>query len=142
MLTQLRERYYELAETGYQVLVITPSKGTYLEQFEKAFGPYPFPIYGDPNRELYKSMGHKTMPKWKLLAIAGKTLLTKGAKAFMPQNEKQRELVQKAMKTHDIFIQGGTWVFNEEGRTLWSHIDTEPEDHASIDEILTQIRQH
>lgn len=142
MLTQLRERYDELKETGVQIIIITPSKGTYLEQFEKAFGPYPFPIYGDPKRELYKSMGHKTMSKWKLLSIAAKTFVTKGAKAFLPKNEQQKALVQKAMKTHDIFIQGGTWLFDEKGRTLWSHIDNEPEDHASIDTILAEINKH
>lgn len=142
MLTQLRERYEELTATGYQVVVITPSIRSYIEQFEKAFGPYPFPIYGDPKRELYNNLGHQTMQKWKLLAKAGKMLGKGGFKALFPEGEEQKKLVQKAMKTHDVFIQGGTWLFDEKGDTLWNHIDTEPEDHASIDQILSEMERN
>lgn len=142
MLTQLRERYEELIAYGFQVIVITPSIGTYLEAFVHAFGPYPFPIYGDPKRELYKRMGHKTMPKWKLLFQAGKAALTQGISKFFPEDEEQKKLVQKAMKTHDVYIQGGTWLFDEKGHILWKHVDTEPEDHASINQILTEMELH
>ena len=142
MLTQLRERYEELKATGFQVVVITPSIGSYLEQFEKAFGPYPFPIYGDPKRELYKGLGHQTMEKWKLLAKAGKMLAKGGSKSLFPEDEEQKKLVQEAMKTQDVFIQGGTWLFDEKGNTFWNHIDTSPEDHATIDQILAEIQRH
>lgn len=142
MLTQLRERYQDLTATGFQVIVITPSIGSYLEQFEKAFGPFPFPIYGDPKRELYNKMGHQTMEKWKLLAKAGKALIKGGSKTFMPEDPEQKRLVQKAMKTHDIYIQGGTWLFDEKGNILWNHIDTVPEDHAPIETILLEMKNH
>jgi peroxiredoxin len=142
MLTQLRERYQELTATGFQLIVIAPSIGTYLEQFEKAFGPFPYPIYGDPKKVLYNQMGHQTMQKWKLLAKAGTALIKGGSKAFMPEDEEQKRLVQKAMKTHDIFIQGGTWLFDEKGNVLWNHIDTAPEDHASIDIILSELKKN
>jgi hypothetical protein len=82
MLTQLRERYQELIETDYQVLVITPSIQVYLEQFVQVFGPYPFNIYGDPDRILYREMGHQTMPKWKLLLQAGTAYIKHGSKAL------------------------------------------------------------
>lgn len=137
----MRERYEELTATGYQVVVITPSIKTYLEQFIPAFGPFPFPIYGDPKRELYRSMGHQTMPKWKLLFQAVMAFMKNGTKAFLPKDEAQKKLVQKAMKTHDIYIQGGTWIYDEQGKVIWKHIDTEPEDHASIDTILTIIHK-
>jgi hypothetical protein len=141
MLTQLRKRYDEITATGFQIIIITPSTGSYLEQFVDAFGPYPYSLYGDPKRELYNSMGHQTMKKWKLLAKAGKGLLKGGTKAFMPEDPAQKMLVQKAMKTHDIYIQGGTWLFDEKGNILWNHIDTAPEDHATIDNILAEINK-
>lgn len=103
MLTQLRERYEELTSTGYQIVIITPSTGSYLEQFVEAFGPFPYPVYGDPDRKLYHSLGHQTMQKWKLLAKAGKAYLKGGTKAFIPEDPEQKRLVQKAMKTHDIY---------------------------------------
>ncbi|MBM6618840.1 AhpC/TSA family protein [Bacillus sp. RD4P76] len=142
MLTQLRERYEELTQYGFQVIVITPSIGAFLEPFQKAFGPFPFPIYGDPKRELYRSLGHITMNKWKLLYKALKLFFTGGSKSFLPKNVEQRKLVQKAMKTHDVFIQGGTWLFNEHGKTLWKHVDSSPEDHATIDKILEEMKCH
>lgn len=140
MLTQLRERYKELTATGYQVIVITPSIGAYLKEFVKTFGPFPFTVYGDPKRELYKGLGHVTMPKWKLLLKAAGLFATKGMKAFVPKDDEQKRLVQKAMKTHDIFIQGGTWIYDEKGKTIWSHIDSSPEDHATIDTILKKLQ--
>lgn len=60
----------------------------------------------------------------------------------MPEDPEQKRLVQKAMKTHDIYIQGGTWLFDEKGNILWNHIDTMPEDHASIDNILLEMKKH
>lgn len=138
----MRERYVELTATGYQFLVIAPSIHAYLEQFVQVFGPYPFTIYGDPERKLYREMGHQTMPKWKLLLQAGSAYIKHGSKAFLPEDDAQKQLVQKAMKTHDIYIQGGTWIYDEKGNVIWKHIDTEPADHASIDTILSVLNTH
>jgi hypothetical protein len=142
LLTQLRERYEELIETGFQILIITPSTGSYLEKFIEAFGPFPFPIYGDHKRALYHSMGHQTMKKWKLLAKAGKAFIKNGPKGFLPEDEAQKSVVQEAMKTHDIYIQGGSWLYDEKGDILWNHIDTVPEDHAKVDTILKEMKKH
>lgn len=73
---------------------------------------------------------------------AGKGLLKGGTKAFIPDDPEQKMLVQKAMKTHDIFIRGGTWLFDEKGNILWNHIDTAPEEHASIETILNEMKNH
>jgi hypothetical protein len=142
MLTQLRDNDAEISKTGYQVVVIAPSNRHFLEQFVEAFGPFPYSIYGNPERSLYRQMGHQTMPKWKLLARAGIAFIKKGKKAFLPDDELKRELVQKAMKTQDIYIQGGTWIYNQKGNVIWKHIDTEPEDHASIETILNIVRKN
>jgi hypothetical protein len=135
----LREHYDQLTESGAQVIAITPSKRSLLERFTKEFGPYPFEIYGDPERTLYRGMGHKTMAKWKLLAKAGKAYLKGGKKAFLPEDEGQREVVQESLNTQDLYIQGGSWIFDEKGNVVWSHIDESPEDHASIDELVKQL---
>jgi hypothetical protein len=138
----LRDRYDEINNTGFQLIVIAPSIRSYLEKFDEAFGPFPFPIYGDPERALYRSMGHPTMNKSKLLLKAGVAFLKGGSKAFMPQDPSQQQLVKEAMKTHDIFIQGGSWIYNEKGNVLWSHIDQSPEDHATIDQLLMELRKY
>jgi hypothetical protein len=138
-LAQLREHYDQLTESGAQVIAIAPSNRSLLERFTKEFGPYPYTIYGDPDRHLYKSMGHKTMAKWKLIAKAGKAFLKGGKKAFLPEDEGKRNVVQESLNTQDIYIQGGSWIFNEDGEVVWSHIDESPEDHASIDELLKQL---
>jgi hypothetical protein len=137
----LRKRHSEITTTGYQVIAITPSNKSLLEQFVEAFGPFPFPIYGDPERALYRSMGHVSMPKWKLMQKAAVAYLKGGSKVFMPKDESQQRVVKKSMKTQDLYIQGGTWLFNEKGEVLWSHIDQSPEDHARIDEILAVMKK-
>ncbi len=135
----MRERIYEITEKGFQVVVIAPSKGTFIKQFLDEFGPYPFPILGDPSREAYKEMGHKTMPKWKLLAKAGFGFITGQVKGFIPSDQKQKEFVMKSMKTQDVYIQGGTWLFSPHGKILWNHIDESPENHAKIDDVLVKM---
>lgn len=121
--------------------MITPSDQRYLKKFIDTFGPFPFPIYGDPDRALYRIMGHKTMNKWKLLAKAGQSFLKGGRKAFLPDDPKQRNLVKDSLKNQDVYIQGGTWIFNRDGQMVWSHIDESPEDHATIDDLLVRAKQ-
>lgn len=135
----MREQYKLLTKKGVQVIVITPSNRKLLEKFIGVFGPFPFSIYGDPDRALYQKMGHNTMAKWKLLAKAGKAYLKGGKSAFIPQDEKQQEVVKEAMKTQDIYIQGGSWIFDEQGYIIWSHVDKSPEDHATIEQIVNQL---
>jgi peroxiredoxin len=135
----LREQHTLVTKKGVQIIVITPSKREFLEKFIDVFGPYPFPIYGDPGRTLYKKMGHQTMAKWKLLSIAAIAFLKYGKKAFLPQDEKQQDVVKVALKTHDIYIQGGTWIFDEKGTNIWKHVDQSPEDHATIEQILDAL---
>jgi hypothetical protein len=138
----LRERYDEVKDTGYQIMIIAPSNRIFLEKFIEAFGPFPFTIYGDPERSLYRSMGHHTMNKGKLLLKAGVAYLKGGSKAFIPEDQEQQKLVKEALKTHDIFIQGGTWIYDEKGTIIWKHIDQSPEDHASIHEILEVLKRN
>ncbi|WP_391560766.1 peroxiredoxin-like family protein [Robertmurraya sp.] len=135
----MREHYSQLTSKGAHVIVITPSGRALLEPFIDAFGPFQFDIYGDPTRSLYKSMGHESMQKWKLLMKAGKAFVTGGSKAFIPDEENQKKVVKEALKTQDIYIQGGSWIFNENGEVVWKHIDSSPEDHASIDRILQEL---
>ncbi|TYR98033.1 hypothetical protein FZC84_16745 [Rossellomorea vietnamensis] len=137
----MREHHQKLTAEGAQVIAITPSNRSLLERFTKEFGPYPFDLYGDPDRSLYKSMGHKSMAKWKLLAKAGKAYLKGGKKAFLPEDEGQKKVVQESLNTQDIYIQGGSWIFNENGEVIWSHVDESPEDHASVNELLKQLNK-
>lgn len=137
----MRERISEFESRDFQVIAIAPSKGTFVKQFQEQFGEFPFAILGDPSRDAYKAMGHKTMPKWKLLAKAGFAFITGQVKGFFPADEKQKEFVKKSMKTQDVYIQGGTWLFSPEGKILWKHIDESPEKHAKIDDVLKQIDQ-
>jgi hypothetical protein len=138
----LREHYERLTAGGTQVIVIFPSNQSLLERFLDEFGPYPFQIFGDPKRILFRSMGHQSMAKWKLLAKAGKAFIKGGKKAFLPEDEKQREVVRESLNTQDIYIQGGSWLFDEKGEVLWSHVDESPEDHAAIDELVHHVKEN
>ncbi|WP_456272725.1 peroxiredoxin-like family protein [Bacillus sp. AK031] len=137
----MREHHGRLTEEGTQVIVIFPSNRSLLERFLDEFGPYPFQIFGDPDRTLFRSMGHKSMAKWKLLAKAGKAFIKGGKKAFLPEDEKQQKVVKESLNTQDIYIQGGSWLFSEKGEVMWSHVDESPEDHASIEELIHQVKK-
>jgi peroxiredoxin len=136
---QLRERVEEFEKRDIQLVVIAPSKGSFVSQFLEAFGPFPFSIYGDPSREGYKQAGTVTMPKWKLLSKALFGFVTGKVKNFLPDEQGQKKFVQKSMKTQDVYIQGATFLFGEKGKVVWKHVDQSPEDHASIDTLLNKI---
>jgi peroxiredoxin len=136
---QLRECVEEFEKRDIQLVVIAPSKGSFVSQFLEAFGPFPFSIYGDPSREGYKQAGTVTMPKWKLLSKALFGFVTGKVKNFLPDEQGQKKFVQKSMKTQDVYIQGATFLFDEKGKVVWKHVDQSPEDHASIDTLLNKI---
>jgi peroxiredoxin len=137
----LRDQYNEVSSLHANVIVVAPSKYAFIEQYIDAFGPFPFPIYGDPSRSLYREMGHVTMPKWKLLSKAALAYVFGNRKDFIPEEETKKRFVLTSMKTQDIYIQGGTWLYSSEGKIIWKHIDQSPEDHASIAEVINQLQQ-
>ncbi|WP_416150330.1 peroxiredoxin-like family protein [Salipaludibacillus sp. HK11] len=137
----MREREDEIVNKGVQIIVIAPSKGSFINQFLDAFGPFPFPIYGDPKRQAYRGMGHETMPKLKLLAMASLGILTGKVKDFLPKEASEKSFVKKSMKTQDVYIQGGTWLFDENSKIVWKHVDKSPDDHATIDEIKGKLEK-
>jgi peroxiredoxin len=136
---QLRERVEEFEKRNIELVVIAPSKGSFVSQFIDSFGPFPFTIYGDPGREGYRQAGTVTMPKWKLLGKALFGFVTGKVKNFLPKENEQKKFVQKSMKTQDVYIQGATFLFDEKGKVVWKHIDQSPEDHASIDTLLDKV---
>jgi hypothetical protein len=121
------------------MLTIVPTDAKQIEGFLDAYGPYPFPIFGDPQQKAYKGLGHKHMSKWKLKLMAVVAVLT-GKMKLYPDDPKQKKVVKKALKSQDVYQQGGTWLFSESGQVVWKHIDSDPRDHPSIQEIKKQIR--
>ncbi|PYZ91689.1 hypothetical protein CR194_18865 [Salipaludibacillus keqinensis] len=137
----MREHADSIEQEGVKLIVIAPSKGSFIQQFLNSFGPYPFPIYGDPRRHAYRGMGHETMPKLKMLSMVAIGFATGKIKNFLPKEAKQKSFVKKSMKTQDVYIQGGTWLFDAKGRVVWKHVDHSPDDHASIEEIYKQVKE-
>lgn len=140
-LTQLREQAENFTKLGVAIIVVAPSKAEFIKQFLEAFGPFPFPIVGDPKRAAYKGMGHQTMPKWKLLSMATFGFLTGKVKEFFPKDEHKKKFVLSSMKTQDVYIQGGSWLLSASGDVLWKHIDKSPQDHAKLSTIKKYIEK-
>ena len=138
----MRKRVDEIEKEGFQIIAIAPSNATYIRQFIEAFGEFPFVIAGDPKREAYRGMGHHTMPKWKLLGQAAIGFITRKLDGFIPKEQKKKDFVLKSMKTQDVYIQGGTWIYDGRGNLVWHHIDQSPEDHAKIDSVIEVLKQH
>ena len=138
----MSKRVDEIEKEGFQIIAIAPSNATYIRQFIEAFGEFPFVIAGDPKREAYRGMGHHTMPKWKLLGQAAIGFITRKMDGFIPKEQKKKDFVLKSMKTQDVYIQGGTWIYDGRGNLVWHHIDQSPEDHAKIDSVIEVLKQH
>lgn len=123
-------------------MVIAPSSASFNKQFLEHFGPFPFEVFGDPSRQLYKEKGAVTMPKWKLLSKALWGAVTGGMKNILPKDQNQKAFVKKSMKTQDVFIQGGTWLYDEKEDVIWYHIDESPEDHAPLHTVFQHMDQY
>ncbi|MDQ0159691.1 AhpC/TSA family protein [Alkalibacillus salilacus] len=137
----MRERYDELSQYGYQVVVIAPHKGTFVQEFLNQFGDYPFPFYGDLEKQAYREVGAKSMSKSKLLMKSLKGLVNGKISNVIPNNKGQKDVVMKSMKSEDVSIQGATLVFNEQGETIHMHLDSSPEDHISVNQLFEIIEQ-
>ncbi len=135
----MRERIDEFQDKGVTVYAIAPSNAEFIKKFLEAFGPFPFPILGDPTKEAYTQLGHKTSPKWKLLSQAVVGFIFGKVKNFIPDDERQKKVVLTSMKKADVYIQGGTYVYSEKGKLIWHHVDSSPEDHAKIDTVLQKV---
>lgn len=81
------------------------------------------------------------MAKWKLLGMAAIGFIFGKVKDFIPKEEAKKKFVLKSMKTQDVFIQGGTWLYSSEGKIIWKHIDQNPEKHAKIHDIMEQLQK-
>ncbi|SDO55622.1 hypothetical protein SAMN04488053_11811 [Alkalicoccus daliensis] len=81
------------------------------------------------------------MPKAKLLTAAAAAGVSGRVKNFLPKDKQQRSFVADSMRTQDVYIQGGTWIFDKQGIPVWSHIDDSPENHASIDDVEEKLRE-
>jgi len=138
----LRERIDEVESQGFQVVVVAPSSASFNAQFLEHFGPFPFEIYGDPSRQQYKEQGTITLSKWKLISKALWGAVTRKMTGLFPKNKQQKEFVMKSMKSQDVYIQGGTWLYDENGDMIWQHIDESPEDHAQVDTVLQHIKRY
>jgi hypothetical protein len=134
----VREHYNEFEKRGVAIIIISPHKGEYLEKFSNTFDSYPFEFYGDPSRKLYKQMGHETMPKWKLLGKTALGFLTRQVKGILPKNKQEKAVVLEAMRTSDVYIQGGAWLYAQQKDVKWHHIDQAPNDHATIETLIEQ----
>ncbi|TFB14596.1 redoxin domain-containing protein [Filobacillus milosensis] len=139
-LAQLREQYDLIEREGYQVIAVAPSQASFIKQFLDSFGPYPFGIVGDPNKEAFKGVGTITQSRFKLFTKVALGMLTRKLKNVIPKDKQQAEFVKKSMTTQDVFIQGGTFIFDENGKLIWKHIDESPEKHARVRKILEVIK--
>ncbi|SFM04615.1 AhpC/TSA antioxidant enzyme [Salibacterium qingdaonense] len=120
---------------GVKIITIFPASVTLLSQFEEAYGPYPFPLYADPDKEAFRGFGHQSMNRVKLLGKAILGSLTGKVKDMLPKEEEKRKVVKASMQKSDVFIQGGAWLFDADSRLRWQHVDDSPEHHASIEEL-------
>ncbi len=84
-------------------------------------------------------MGHITMNKAKLLLMAALAAAAGKIDSFLPRDKAQRAVALYSMKTQDVYLQGGTWIYSESGALEWYHLDKSPDDHASIEQILNEL---
>ncbi|RSL31682.1 hypothetical protein D7Z54_19785 [Salibacterium salarium] len=126
-------------QKGVKIVPIFPALVSLLSSFEETYGPYPFSLYADPEKEVFKGFGHQSMNKAKLLSKAALGVLTGQVKNLLPKDPEKKKVVKTSMQKSDVYIQGGTWLFDNNQQLKWKHIDESPEKHADISQIMNAI---
>ena len=137
----MREYAEEIQSHDVELLAVCPADSAGIRQFLDAYGPYPFELMGDPELTTYRSLRHVRLSPLVSYLKAIQLLLTGQAKDLIPKDPAQLDLVRQAIKHQDVHIQGGAWLFDVTGRVLWKHIDKDAANHATIEQILEQIRK-
>jgi len=123
------------------MIAVVPTDSPQIREFLTVYGPYPFAILGDPKRIAYKTLGLRHVPVFKSLKIMTEYLLNGRIREIFPKDDEQMKIIKKAMTSQDVYQLGGTWLIESTGEILWQHIDSDPKDHAQIQEILQTLEK-
>ncbi len=135
----MREQADTIEEADVHIVAIVPTDASQIQSFVEVFGPYPFRIVGDPNRDVYRAMHLKRMSKVKALQRILGYLLSGKIREVLPKHREQNTVIKKAMATQDVYQLGGTWLIDKSGSIRWQHIDKDSTDHATVSDILTAV---
>ncbi len=135
----MREHSEEICSKGVSIIAVTPAKSNQLKQFAEVFGPYPFKILGDPDRNFYKELSLNRLSVMSSLTIISNYLLSGRFREIFPKDSEKREVIKKAMASQDVYQLGGTFLIDPKAKLLWQHVDSEPADHAAIPDIISVL---
>jgi peroxiredoxin len=138
----LREYVETIEKKGVSIVTVVPTESVQIKQYIDVYGPYPFKILGDPNQYAYRGLHLKHLSKGKSLKIMLKYLFSGRLREIFPKDSDKMNVVRKSMLSQDVYQLGGTWVIDTSGKILWQHIDSEPDDHATISTILSVLEKN
>lgn len=138
----MREHAESIKANDVSLVAVVPAKSEQLKEFIRVYGPYPFPLLGDPEQKAYRGLQLKKVSAVKSGKIMFDYLKTGRMREIFPKDREQARIVRKAMVTQDVYQLGGAWLIDTDGEVLWRHIDEEPAAHATIPEIMEALALH
>ncbi|WP_280966593.1 peroxiredoxin-like family protein [Evansella cellulosilytica] len=137
----MREHKADVQNMGVDIVAVIPAGSQHIRDFLHVFGPYPFQIFGDPNRHSYKGLRLKRVSIGKSTKLISNYLFSGRFREIFPKEKEQMKIVRQAMMKQDVYQLGGTWLLDTTGEVLWEHVDSDPSDHASISMVLTKLSE-
>lgn len=137
----MREHAKDIQNKGAAIVAVIPADAAHIKGFLHVYGPYPFPIVGDPKLLVYKDMKLKRMSMVKSAKLIYRYLFSGRVGEIFPRDKEQMKIVKQAMTNQDVYQLGGAWLMDTTGEILWEHIDSEPSDHATIPTILAALAE-
>ncbi|WP_158735648.1 peroxiredoxin-like family protein [Alteribacillus sp. YIM 98480] len=137
----MREHADTIQQNGVSIAAVIPADTKQLKEFISVYGPYPFQILGDPTLQSYKDLSLKRLSIKRALTMITQYLMSDKIREIFPKDKHQKRIVKKAMFHQDVHQLGATWLIETTGEILWQHIDTDPPDHADMNEILSVIER-
>lgn len=126
-LGEVRDRLADFEKRGVQVVGLAMCEPAVLKQYLHE-SSWPFPIYCDPQRELYRALGLARTSWWRILSPGS---IFRYLKLIF-----QGGRVRSMYPGEDPLQLGGDFLIRRDRGIIWSYRSQEPTDRPKLEDIL------
>lgn len=117
-------------DAGCGVLVVTQAPPELLRLF-LGTNPQPFPVVGDPQREVYRAFGLNRTSWWTFF----KPSVVWGYLKMMARGQR----VRRPSGVEDVRQLGGDFLLDKAGRIVWSFTSADPTDRPRLEQLFAVL---
>ena len=127
----MNDAHEQIEATGARLVLIGQATPKHAAHYKRRFAP-DLEILADEKRESYKAMGFPRAGTMQLI----------GPKSVMKGMARGASGVGVGRVIGDVQQLGGTFIVDENGTFLWSHVQQDASDNPSVEELLEALSEN